>query len=962
MSATDSSSLGLLESGPQYVDRHLGSNAHELSVMLSTLGFESLDALTSAAIPASIVHAASLNIPAGIPEATALAELKGIFAQNMPVRSFMGLGYVPCHLPTVIQRNVLENPGFYTQYTPYQAEIAQGRLEALLNFQTLVSSLTGLPLANASLLDEATAAAEAVVMCRGASGSSPLRLIVDPSCHPQTIDVVRTRSAALSIEMVLTKANQQSIDELSPFCVLIQVPGTDGSLVDHRDTIRAARARGVRVILVADLLSLTLLEAPGTFGADIAVGSTQRLGLPMGFGGPHAAYLACSDDLKRLMPGRIVGVSHDAYGNRAYRLALQTREQHIRRERASSNICTAQVLPAILASFCAIYHGPQGLRAIMTHCVRAAQMLAEGLRHLGFAVSAEAVFDTVKVELDSDQKRRVLESARSRNIELRSDIEGSVCVTLGETTTEQDLVDLLESFAGPKRVPPSVSESFRTRHISIPEALARTSGFLEHEVFNRYHTEHELLRYMHRLESRDLSLNTSMIPLGSCTMKLNATSAMLPLTWTEVASPHPFTSLDNVSGYARIIADLSAWLAEITGLPGISLQPNAGAQGEYAGLLAIRAYHAAQGHDDRRVCLIPTSAHGTNPASATLAGLRVVPVACDSQGNVDLSDLREKVRVHAKVLCCIMVTYPSTHGVFETQIREICEAVHQQGGLVYLDGANMNAQVGLCRPGDYGADVCHINLHKTFAIPHGGGGPGMGPIAVAERLRAHLPSHRFQIQNESSSGAVAAAPYGSGSVLTISWMYMRLMGAGGLRKASQVAILNANYMAKRLETHYPVLYRSPSGLCAHEFIIDARGFKKSAGIEVDDIAKRLMDYGFHAPTMSFPVAGTLMIEPTESESKFELDRFCDALISIREEIRAVEEDRWPRTDNPLRNAPHPAFTVVESEWHHPYSRAQAVYPDTFTRAHKFWPSVGRIDNAAGDRNLVCACGSVADVS
>ncbi len=953
---------GLLESGTQYVDRHLGSNGRELSEMLSAVGYETLDALTSAAIPNSILHGEPLNIPAGMSEAAAVAELKGIFSLNKSVRSFMGLGYVPCHLPAVIQRNILENPGFYTQYTPYQAEIAQGRLEALLNFQTLVTSLTGLPLANASLLDEATAAAEAVVMCRGASKSSGSRIVVDPSCHPQTIDVVRTRSAALNIEVLVAKATQQIIDELTPFCVLVQIPATDGTLVDHRNMIRVAHDRGARVIVAADLLSLTLLRAPGDLGADIAVGTTQRMGLALGFGGPHAAYLACSEDLKRLIPGRIVGVSHDAFGNRAYRLALQTREQHIRRERASSNICTAQVLPAILASFYAIYHGPQGLRTIMTRCVHAAQLLAQELRRVGFGTNAVAIFDTVNVEIDSDRRHIVLELARARGIELRADIEGVICVTIGETTTEQDLLDLLSIFAGSERISWGVPETPRPSHFTIPEQFARKSAFLEQEVFNRYHTEHELLRYMHRLESRDLSLNTSMIPLGSCTMKLNATSAMLPLSWSEVASPHPFTSPDNVPGYTRIIDDLSTWLAEITGLPGVSLQPNAGAQGEYAGLLAIRAYHAARGHAGRRVCLIPSSAPGTNPASATLAGLSVVPVACDTRGNVDLSDLREKVQIHSEDLCCIMVTYPSTHGVFEEQIREICETVHQQGGLVYLDGANMNAQVGLCRPGNYGADVCHINLHKTFAIPHGGGGPGMGPIAVAEHLRAYLPSHRFQTSNKTSQGAIAATPYGSGSVLAISWMYIRLMGARGLREASQVAILNANYMAKRLETHYPILYRSPSGLCAHEFIIDARGFKKSAGIEVDDVAKRLMDYGFHAPTMSFPVAGTLMIEPTESESKVELDHFCDALISIREEIRAVEENRWPRADNPLKNAPHPACAVVESEWNHPYSRAQAVYPDTFTRAHKFWPTVGRIDNAAGDRNLVCSCEPVVDAT
>ena len=961
MNTGDLGSVDVVPTLSPYVSRHLGLNNDDIATMLSSLGFESLDGLTRAAIPSAIARSEPLRMPPGLPEWSALAELRAVFSSNRRLKSFIGMGYVPSHLPAVIQRNVLENPGYYTQYTPYQAEIAQGRLEALLNFQTMVMSLTQLPLANASLLDEATAAAEAVIMCQGACRQLNSRIIIDPSCHPQTIDVIRTRCAALNIGVIVSPATRSAIAEHEPMCVLLQIPGTDGVLVDHRETINFAHARGCKVIIAADLLALTLLQAPGDLGADIAIGTTQRLGLPMGFGGPHAAYLACTEDLKRLIPGRIVGVSRDVFGNRACRLALQTREQHIRRERASSNICTAQALPAIIASFYAIYHGPRGLAAIMTHCVRFARALATGLRGMGLKVDHDAIFDTVKLSVSGEIKLRILSAARARDVELRSDIDGVLCVTVGETMTEQDLNDLLTLFAeatGAQATPTLLLDRVDTE---IPQPFARATDFLQDRVFNRYHTEHELLRYIHRLQSRDLSLTTSMIPLGSCTMKLNATSAMMPLTWPEVASAHPFTSPANVPGYLRVADDLTAWLSEITGLPGISLQPNAGAQGEYAGLQVIRAYHRARGQDQRRVCLIPASAHGTNPASATLAGLRVVSVACDERGNVDLLDLRDKATTHTSELCCIMVTYPSTHGVFESQIREICHTVHDNGALVYLDGANMNAQVGLCRPGDYGADVCHINLHKTFAIPHGGGGPGMGPIAVAEQLRPFLPAHRFQPSAPCDPlGAIAAAPFGSGSILTISWMYMRLMGASGLRLASQVAILNANYMAKRLETHYPILYRSDSGLCAHEFIVDVRCFKKTAGIEVDDIAKRLMDYGFHAPTMSFPVPGTLMIEPTESESKFELDRFCDALVSIRQEIREIEENRWPRDDNPLKNAPHPAHALAVTDWHHPYPRAQAVFPDRFSQAHKFWPAVGRIDNAAGDRNLMCSCATLDD--
>jgi glycine dehydrogenase len=955
MTSIVGTSLPFLQAYSTYVDRHLGSSTVDIAVMLSALGFQSLEELTNAAIPRSIARDKPLELPDGIGEPEALAELKLIMAQNRPVRTFLGLGYAPSHMPAVIQRNVLENPGFYTQYTPYQAEIAQGRLEALLNFQTMISSLTALPLANASLLDEATAAAEAMVMCRGASNTPGCPILVDEGCHPQTIAVVRTRARALGINVLVENITESGIEKHKPVCILLQLPKTDGTISDYRRVIACAHDASARAIVAADLLSLTLLVPPGELGADIAIGPTQRLGLPLGYGGPHAAYLAAAENLKRLIPGRIVGVSRDQAGKPSYRLALQTREQHIRRERASSNICTAQVLPAILASFYAIYHGPKGLTAVAERIVRATQWLAEGLVRLGYTVNARAAFDTLRIPVSPVEKVRILAAARSAQIELRDDILGCLCLTLAETTRAEDLMDLLRIFSPTGEVPFDATELEPAAQIAILPNMRRQSRFLSEPIFNTYHTEHELLRYLRRLESRDLSLTTSMIPLGSCTMKLNATTAMLPLSWPEVAAAHPFTSNDNVPGYARVISDLEKWLAEITGLQSVSLQPNAGAQGEYTGLLVIGAWHASRGEAHRRVCLIPASAHGTNPASATLAGLRVVPVACDSLGNVDLSDLTAKAKAHSSELSCLMVTYPSTHGVFEEKIEAICEIVHRFGGQVYLDGANMNAQVGLCRPGDYGADVCHINLHKTFAIPHGGGGPGMGPIAVANHLAPFLPSDVFAKSGDSSIGPVSASAYGSASVLTVSWMYMRLMGAGGLRRASQLAILNANYMAKRLEPHYPIVFKGQSGLCAHEFIIDARGFKKSAGIEVDDIAKRLMDYGFHAPTMSFPVPGTLMIEPTESESLYELNRFCDALIAIREELRNIESGRWPRDDNPLKNAPHTAHEVTKADWTHPYSRSEAAFPSPHTREHKFWPAVARIDNAAGDRNLICTC-------
>jgi glycine dehydrogenase len=862
------------------------------------------------------------------------------------------MGYHDCITPPVIQRNVLENPGWYTQYTPYQAEIAQGRLEALLNFQTMVADLTGLPLANASLLDEGTAAAEAMVMCAALARHQRRRFVAAADCHPQTLAVVRTRAGSMGFEVVVADPARMEIAE-DTFGVLLQYPTTDGRVVDYAPLVQRAQAAGAQVVVAADLMALALLRPPGEFGADIAIGSTQRFGVPLGFGGPHAAYLSTRDDHKRQIPGRLVGVSRDRDGRPAFRLALQTREQHIRRDKATSNICTAQVLLAIMASMYGVYHGPDGLRAIASRIHALAACLAAGLKRLGLSVGDAPFFDTLRVPLPKGEAARVLERAAQGRMNLRDFGDGSLGVSLDETTLASDVAALLDVFAGrPAGFGPEDVEA--AEEFAAP--FARTSGYLTHEVFNRHHSESEMLRYIHRLQARDLSLTTSMIPLGSCTMKLNATSEMLPVTWPEFGEMHPFAPAAQTRGYAQIFGDLEEWLAEITGFAAVSLQPNAGSQGEYAGLLTIRAYHESRGEARRKVCLIPVSAHGTNPASAVVAGFKVVVVACEANGNIDVADLRRKTEEHKDDLGALMVTYPSTYGVFEQSIREVCEIVHAHGGQVYMDGANMNAQVGLTRPGDIGADVCHLNLHKTFCIPHGGGGPGMGPIGVAAHLAPFLPGHPVTgLGTPQSIGAVSAAPYGSPSILTIPWVYIALMGASGLKRATEVAILNANYMAKRLEDHYPVVYRGDKGRVAHEFIVDIRPFKDTAGIEVDDIAKRLMDYGFHSPTMSFPVAGTLMIEPTESEPKGELDRFCDAMIAIRGEIRAIEEGRMDRADNPLKNAPHTARVVTATEWTHPYTREEAAFPAAWVRSHKFWPAVGRIDNTYGDRNLVCAC-------
>ncbi|MBN3896089.1 MAG: aminomethyl-transferring glycine dehydrogenase [Nostoc sp. NOS(2021)] len=954
-----------------FAPRHIGPNSDDIQQMLKVLGFPSLDALIDQTVPQAIRLKQPLKLPEAESEYAALASLKKVAAKNQVFRSYIGMGYYDSITPPVIGRNILENPGWYTAYTPYQPEIAQGRLEALLNFQTLIIDLTGLEIANASLLDEATAAAEAMSLSYGVCKNQANAYFVSGDCHPQTIDVLQTRAKPLGIKIIV--GDHQTFDFDQPiFGAVLQYPASDGTIYDYRAFIEKAHAKGALVTVAADPLSLTLLTPPGEFGADIAVGSTQRFGIPLGFGGPHAAYFATKEEYKRLVPGRIVGVSKDAQGKPALRLALQTREQHIRREKATSNICTAQVLLAVMASMYAVYHGPVGLKQIAENIHQLTLMLAAGLKHLGYKISSEHFFDTLRVELGTRSLEVILEACQARNINLRIFDDAAVGISLDETTTVDDLIELLEIFAAPDSLFFGFKEigdliAARRKLPLQNSTLARISTYLTHPVFNRYHSETELLRYLHRLESKDLSLTTSMIPLGSCTMKLNATAEMIPVTWEEFGKIHPFAPLSQTQGYQILFRQLEAWLAEITGFDGISLQPNAGSQGEYTGLLVIRQYHESRGEAHRNVCLIPTSAHGTNPASAVMCGMKVVAVACDSQGNIDVDDLKRKAEKYSNELAALMVTYPSTHGVFEEPIQEICAVVHSHGGQVYMDGANMNAQVGICRPGDIGADVCHLNLHKTFCIPHGGGGPGMGPIGVASHLVPFLPGHPVvgsgeEISNSQRIGAVAAAPWGSASILVISWMYIAMMGAAGLTQATKVAILNANYIAKKLESYYPVLYQGKNGLVAHECILDLRSLrgaspslKKSAAIEIDDVAKRLMDYGFHAPTVSWPVGGTIMVEPTESESKQELDRFCDALISIRQEIAEIESGKVDAEDNVLKNAPHTAESLITGEWHHPYSREQAAYPAPWTREYKFWPAVGRIDAAFGDRNFVCSC-------
>jgi glycine dehydrogenase len=941
----------ILTARDHFADRHIGPSDVEIRSMLDLLGLSSLEDLVRQTVPSTILREDPLDLPEAASEWGALDHIRSLAERNRVMRSAIGMGYHDTVTPPVILRNILENPGWYTQYTPYQAEIAQGRLEALVNYQTMVSDLTGLPLANASLLDEATAAAEAMSMAVGITRQKRSVFVASPNCHPQTLEVLRTRAEPLGIEVRVE--DPATVDLENVFGVLMQTPDTVGRVLDLEDTIRRAHDAGALAVVASDLLALTVMKPPGEMGADIVVGSAQRFGVPMGAGGPHAAFLATSEQHKRFIPGRIIGVSKDAQGRPAYRLALQTREQHIRRDKATSNICTAQVLLAIMAGAYGVYHGPEGLRRIGRRVRGLTRALAEGLGRLGFDLVSGPRFDTVTV-LGHDGARWV-RAAFERGWNLRAYEDGRVGISLDETATVDDVRTLLEVFSDGRPVP-DVEGLAGDADAPYPGDLERTSAYLTHPVFNSHHSEHQLLRYLHELQSKDLSLTSSMIPLGSCTMKLNATAEMIPVTWPGFGRIHPFAPKDQTEGYAQLFADLERWLSEITGFEGVSLQPNAGSQGEYTGLLVIRAYHRDRGEGHRDVCLIPVSAHGTNPASAVMAGMRVVPVQCDEMGNVDLADLEAKAQQHADRLGALMVTYPSTHGVFEAEIQKICQTVHDHGGQVYLDGANMNAQVGLCQPGRFGADVCHLNLHKTFCIPHGGGGPGMGPIGVRKHLVPFLPGHPEHPQPAGKAiGPVAAAPYGSPSILPISWMYIAMMGASGLRKASEVAILNANYMAKRLEDHYPILFRGLEGRVAHEFIIDVRPFKKTAGVEVDDVAKRLMDFGFHAPTMSWPVAGTMMIEPTESESQAELDRFCDAMIAIREEIRAVEEGRMDRETNPLKMAPHTPFEVTASEWNRPYPREQGAFPRAWVRRNKFWPPVGRVDNAWGDRNLVCTC-------
>jgi glycine dehydrogenase len=929
--------------------------------MLAAVGYADLDAFTDAVVPAHIRLDRALNLPTALGESAALAELRSIAAQNQVFRSFIGMGYYDTLTPAVIQRNIFENPGWYTSYTPYQAEISQGRLQALLNYQTLITDLTGLDIANASLLDEGTAAAEAMMLCHRIKDIEGGVFFVSHKCHPQTLDIVRTRAKPLGITVVT--GDHRSFDfaaNSNTFGVLVQYPDTTGSIHDFATFFETAHASGALCVVAADLLSLTLLRPPAEFGADVAIGSAQRFGVPLGFGGPHAAFFATRDTHKRQMPGRLIGVSRDAQGDPALRLSLGTREQHIRRDKATSNICTAQVLLAVMASMYAVYHGPEGLKKIARRIQALTSVLATGLRDAGLTVNTEPVFDTLTIS--GVDAATVHAAAASKRINLRAIDTKTVGISLDEPTTLDDVRALLALFGA--TAPDLRHSSFDIRHSAVPPALARTSPFLKARVFNTHHTEHELLRYIKQLENKDLSLTHSMISLGSCTMKLNATSEMFPVSWPEFSRLHPFVPANQSRGFARLARELEAWLCEMTGFAAISLQPNAGSQGEYAGLLAIRAYHESRNEGRRNICLIPTSAHGTNPASAVMCGFEVVPVACDSNGNIDVADLTAKAAAHAADLAALMITYPSTHGVFETTIKDICATIHQHGGQVYMDGANLNAQVGLTSPGLVGADVAHLNLHKTFCIPHGGGGPGVGPVCVAAHLAKFLPGHAVSAPTHATTagetitpsaiGAVSAAPYGSASILVIPWMFIRMMGPDGLTDATKVAILNANYVAKRLEKFFPILYRGQNGLVAHECIIDLRGWKKH-GIEVEDAAKRLMDYGYHSPTMSWPVAGTLMIEPTESETQAELDRFCDALISIHGEMQAVVNGEADKTNNPLKNAPHTAKVVVSDEWTRPYSRELAAFPSEFTRQAKFWPSVGRVDNVYGDRNLVCSC-------
>ena len=928
--------------------RHIGPNSTDQNQMLSDLGFNFIDELIEQTLPESIRTNSGLNIGDGLNEFTLLKTIKEVASKNKVARSYIGMGYYGTITPPVIQRNILENPGWYTAYTPYQAEISQGRLEALLNFQTMVTDMTGMNIANASLLDEATAAAEAMVLLLRASRKRNQFLVAD-DCHPQTLDVLKTRANPIGIELVIQSTDDFEFNE-NVFGALIQYPATDGKVTDFTNLCEQAHDNGVRVAMATDLLSLAILPSPGEIGADVAIGSSQRFGVPMGFGGPHAAFIAAKEEFKRKMPGRIIGVSQDSHGNRALRMALQTREQHIRRDKATSNICTAQVLLAVMAGMYAVYHGAEGIREIAKTVHQKTKNLASAILHGGHTIIHDQFFDTIRVKLYGISPGELKQNAEKHNLNFRYFDNGEVGISLDETVSPGDLVDILLVF--------NVKNDDRNNEFDL--RINRSTEYLTHEVFSAYHTETEMMRYLHRLEAKDLTLNTSMISLGSCTMKLNAAVEMMPITWPEFAFLHPFAPSHQTGGYKQLCDSLAGWLMDITGLQGCSLQPNSGAQGEFAGLLVIRAYHLDRGDSQRNICLIPASAHGTNPASAVMCGMDVVVVKCDDSGNIDIEDLKTKAKQYSESLAAIMVTYPSTHGVFEESIGEVCDIVHQHGGQVYLDGANLNAMVGLARLGEFGTDVCHINLHKTFAIPHGGGGPGMGPICVTEHLVPYLPGHPILDNNEKAIHAVSAAPLGSAGILPISWAYIALLGNEGLKASTEAAILNANYMAHKLMDHFPILYRGTNGYSAHEFILDLRPLKKESGISDEDVAKRLIDYGFHAPTMSFPVPGTLMVEPTESESKSELDRFCEAMISIKNEIIDVRNGNSDLKDNPLVNAPHTALHVTSDDWSHSYSREQAAYPADWLKAHKYWPSVGRVDNAFGDRNLVCTCPPIED--
>ena len=947
-------SLRELEHHGAFLERHIGPNDAEIAHMLRVVGHDSLDAMTDAIVPGSIKSAQPLALPAPINEEEALAKIRAVADRNQVFRSFIGQGYYGTHTPKVILRNILENPAWYTAYTPYQAEISQGRMEALINFQTMVTDLTGMEIASASLLDEATAAAEAMTLAKRSAKSKSNTFLVAGDTHPQTLEVLATRAEPLGLTVEVVRSTDAFHEKLAAgdyFGVLVQYPASSGWVEDWSKDADTIHANNALFVVATDLLALTLLKPPGEMGADIVIGNSQRFGVPFGFGGPHAAFMACRDAYKRSMPGRLIGVSVDAEGKAAYRLTLQTREQHIRREKATSNICTAQVLLAVMASMYAVYHGPEGLARIAGRVARLTAILAAGLRTLGYPAVHASAFDTLCIE-PGDARDAILARARDARLNLRVRGNGSLCISLDETTTRADIETLWGVFAGDGATLPSVDALDASAPSLIPADLRRRSDFLTHPVFNTHHSEHELLRYMRALSDKDLALDRTMIPLGSCTMKLNATAEMIPVTWPEFGNIHPLAPADQAAGYTQLIDELEAMLVECTGYDAVSLQPNSGAQGEYAGLLAIRAYHRARGEAHRDICLIPESAHGTNPASAQMCGMTVVVTQCDANGNVDVEDIRRAAEKYSERLAAIMITYPSTHGVFEEDVVAICDIVHQHGGQVYTDGANMNALVGVAKPGKWGSDVSHLNLHKTFCIPHGGGGPGVGPCAVKAHLAPYLPK---KLGGEGDVGMVSAASFGSASILPISWMYITLMGAAGLRKATQVALLNANYIAKRLEPHFETLYTGRNGLVAHECILDLRPIKDRTGISAEDVAKRLIDFGFHAPTLSFPVAGTLMVEPTESESQHELDRFIDAMIEIREEIRAVEDGRLDREDNPLKNAPHTATMVMASEWTHAYPRELAAFPLATLKLQKYWPPVARVDNVYGDKNVMCAC-------